>query len=174
MSYFAVVLSRTDNSWAAEELDLDDVDDFDGLVEAALAQTTERFDAGLVAVEEDDEWLALVRIDGEGDPRVFLSDTRPLATSRIAGLFADALEGDTDLDESDDDEDDEDEEDGDGAAAGIDATPGGDPGLVADLGTSAAQLLALCAKEGELPGDITAAVCERAGCLDVYDSLRVT
>jgi putative tRNA adenosine deaminase-associated protein len=169
LSYFAVVLSRARQQWSAAEIDLGDVEDFDGLIEEATAQVEDGFDVAVIAVEEDDEWLALVRADADGDARVFLSDTRALTTSSIASLFGDAVEGQP---VADPEEETDDEEEAAGGA--IDAEPGGDPGLVSDLGTTAAALLELCAKEGALPGDVTAAVCERAGCLDVYDALRGT
>jgi putative tRNA adenosine deaminase-associated protein len=48
----------------------------------------------------------------------------------------------------------------------------GDSGLLADLGISAARLLALCAAESALPGDVISEICEAAGCLDVLERLR--
>jgi putative tRNA adenosine deaminase-associated protein len=44
--------------------------------------------------------------------------------------------------------------------------------LLADLGTSAQDLLDLCAEEGLLPADVLTTVCERAGCDDVLERLR--
>ncbi len=52
------------------------------------------------------------------------------------------------------------------------AEPVGEAGLLTDLGTSADDLLALCAEEGRLPADVLTEVCERAGCLDVLEGLR--
>ena len=40
------------------------------------------------------------------------------------------------------------------------------------VGTPGEQLLELCAEEGMLPADVIGVVCERAGCLDVLESLR--
>ena len=45
-------------------------------------------------------------------------------------------------------------------------------GIVEDLGTSAADLLEMCAHEGTLPIDVLVAVCEKAGCGDTFDDLR--
>jgi putative tRNA adenosine deaminase-associated protein len=172
VSHFAVALARSGSSWSGAEIDLEDVEDVDGLVEVAAAEVGDGNDTLLIAVEEDDEWLALVRVDGEpSDARVFLSDTRVLATSDIAAIFADAIEGGVaaEPDDADEEADDSDDDDSGGL---IDAEPGGDAGLLADIGTPAPALLALCAEEGALPGDVTAAICERAGCAEVYDSLR--
>ena len=44
-----------------------------------------------------------------------------------------------------------------------DGDPTGDPTLLADLGTPAARLLALCAEEGQLPADVISTLCEAAG-----------
>ena len=52
------------------------------------------------------------------------------------------------------------------------AEPVGDTGLLSDLGTSADDLLALCAEEGLLPADVLAAVGERAGFADVLEQVR--
>jgi len=172
VSYFAVSLARSGSKWSGEELSLDDVEDVDGLVDLALSVSPDAAAPILVAVEEDDEWLALVRIDSDADIRVFLSDTRVLSTSDVARVFSDALESaaeNLDSEPSSEASDDDDDESGDRI---LDAEPGGDAGLLGDLGTPESTLLALFAKEGALPGDVTAAVCERAGCLDVYDSLR--
>ncbi len=49
------------------------------------------------------------------------------------------------------------------------AEPVGDAALLADLGTPADDLLALCAEEGLLPADVLTALCERAGCDDVLE-----
>ena len=49
----------------------------------------------------------------------------------------------------------------------------GDTDLLADLGTSGDVLVELCAEEGLLPGDVVSALCERAGCLDILDEIRV-
>lgn len=170
MSHFAVALARSGSSWSGAELDLTDVEDVDGLVDAANGEVGDTVDLLLIAVEEDDEWLALVRVDGDpGDARVFLSDTRVLATSDVAAIFTDAIEGSAPPSEDHADEDDDEDDDSGGL---IDAEPGGDAALLADLGTPAPALLALCAEEGALPGDVTAAICERAGCSEVYDGLR--
>ena len=53
-----------------------------------------------------------------------------------------------------------------------DSAPFGDADIVEDLGTSAAELLAMCAHEGTLPIDVLVAVCEKAGCGDTFDGLR--
>jgi putative tRNA adenosine deaminase-associated protein len=160
---FAVVLARSADGWAGEEVDLADVEDLDGLVD--LARETAGDDADgpvLLLVEENDEWCGIVRADVDADPRVFLSDRRAASSSEVASLLFDAPDvGVATGDEGGDDE-----------SMRPQAEPAGDPDLLADLGTDADTLVELCAEEGRLPADVLAAVCETAGCLDVLETLR--
>lgn len=171
MTYLASALARVDAAWFGEDVVLEDVEDLDGVVELVREVIGDDADTGLLFVEEDDEWFAVLRIDADGDPRVFMSDARVVASSEIAALFAEAavevtvLEDDDDEDEAVDDEEDDDD-------ALIDGDPAGDAALLSDLGTSASRLLALCAEEGQLPGDVISSLCEAAGCLDVLEKLR--
>jgi putative tRNA adenosine deaminase-associated protein len=52
------------------------------------------------------------------------------------------------------------------------ADPVGDPDLLSDLGVPAARLLSLCGREGMLPADVTAEVCQLVGCGDEVEELR--
>jgi putative tRNA adenosine deaminase-associated protein len=169
VSYFAAALGRSGSQWTGQELDLDDVEDLDGVVDE-LREVSDDAQLTLLFVEEDDEWFAVVRIEGD-DARVFLSDGRATETSTLGGIFGEAAAGADDSDDDNDDvEDDEDDEDEDpGRAAG---DPVGDADLLSDLGTPASTLLKLCAEEGQLPADIISALCERAGCLDTLETLR--
>jgi putative tRNA adenosine deaminase-associated protein len=162
----AVALSRVGSSWNAKDIDLEDVETLDDLIDqldSVEADADER-DLSLVFVEEDDEWLGLIRVTVETlqDPRIFLSDGRVLLTSPLAErLFGDALPV---LEPVEDDDED--------GAGRPDAQPVGDAELLADLGTTGDVLIELCAEEGALPSDVMATLCERAGCLDVLDELR--
>jgi putative tRNA adenosine deaminase-associated protein len=163
VAYFAVALARRSGRWVGDELDLDDVDDVDALAELAReAVEVDSSEPTFVFVEEDDEWLGVARIPGEGEPRLFLSDGRTVATSDLA----DTVFGE--IGPSSEDDIDEDDDRPPLAAA----EPVGDAELLADFGTSAENLLALCAEEGMLPGDVIAALCENAGCLDEFERLR--
>jgi len=44
--------------------------------------------------------------------------------------------------------------------------------LLSDLGVPASRLLALCGREGMLPADVTAEVCQLVGCGDEVEELR--
>jgi putative tRNA adenosine deaminase-associated protein len=52
------------------------------------------------------------------------------------------------------------------------ADPDADADLLADLGLSARRLLALCARDGLLPADVTAEICQTIGCGDEVEELR--
>jgi putative tRNA adenosine deaminase-associated protein len=164
----AVALSRVGTSWFAKDVDLEDVDTLDDLIDQldATEADAEASDLAVVFVEEDDEWLGLVRVTAETlqDPRIFLSDGRVLITSPLAEkLFGDALPVLAPVDDDDDE-----------TAGRPEATPVGDAELLADLGTPGDVLVEMLAEEGALPADVIATICERAGCLDVLDELRGT
>jgi len=164
VSYFAVALARTEGGWTGQELDLSEVEDLEQLAESLRDLTGDGPGPALMLLEENDEHLAVVRVDGGAgsldEPRVFLSDRRAVLASEVAQM----LWEDTEPPADDADDDDE-------GTRPI-AEPVGDSGLLADLGTPGDDLVELCAEEGLLPADVLTAVCERAGCVDVLESLR--
>jgi putative tRNA adenosine deaminase-associated protein len=169
----ASALARIDSAWFGDDVSLDDLEDLDSVVELVREVIGDDADTGILFVEEDDEWFAILRIDADGDPRVFVSDARVVASSAIAALLAEGAVEVPAADEVDDDEDDAaDDENGDDDAVLADGDPAGDSTLMSDLGTSSARLLELCVEEGALPADVIAALCEAAGCLDVLEKLR--
>lgn len=160
MSYFAVALACTDSGWVGNEVDLDEVEDLEALSEELRDLAGDGPGPSLLLLEEDEEYVAVVRVDvaGLSEPRVFLSDRRAVQASGVAAMLweeGDAPSGD------DDDE-----------GTRPVAEPVGEAGLLSDLGTSADDLVALCAEEGLLPADVHTVLCERAGCLDVLEALR--
>jgi putative tRNA adenosine deaminase-associated protein len=161
VSYTATALARTDTGWTARDLELTEVEDLDAA--ADLLRDLADGVIALLMVEEDDEYLGIVRVRGDDDPRVFISDVRAVESSPLATrLFSDALPVDETIEVDDEEED----------APRPEADPGGDPGLLSDLGTPAPVLLALCAEKGMLPADVIYAVCENAGCIDVLEEVR--
>lgn len=169
MPHFAAALARRGAQWTGEEIELADVEDLDGVADVLRQSAGDDAEVALMLFEENDEWFAVVRLDDEGDPRVFVSDARVVETSTIGAILGEAAV-DEELDAADDEEDEDDEDDEDTSGAGGD--PVGDTDLLSDLGTTSSRLLALCAEEGQLPGDILSAVCESAGCLEVFEQLR--
>jgi putative tRNA adenosine deaminase-associated protein len=162
----AVALRRNGSKWRAQDIDLDEIESLDDLTDQL-----DDFDAAgdddvsLVFIEEDDEWLGMLRVSVETlrDPRIFLSDSRVIATSALAEqIFGDTLPV---LPIEEDEEDDD-------TSGRPDAQPVGDAELLADLGTPGDVLVEIIAEEGALPSDVVATICERAGCLDALDELR--
>jgi len=164
VSYFAAALARTGQAWTGVEVDLDEVEDIEALTDLLRDLTGDGPGPALLVLEEDDEYVAIVRVDGGamglGEPRVFLSDRRAVQNSDVAAM----LWEDVDDDEDDVDEDDE--------GTRPVAEPVGDLELLADLGTPGPGLVELCAEEGLLPADVLTVVCEKAGCADVLEELR--
>ena len=164
MSYFAAALARTEQGWTGVELDLAEVEDLEQLAELLRDLTGDGEGPGLMLLDEDDEHLAVVRVDGGAgslsEPRVFLSDRRAVTASEVAAMLWE--DGDGEGHAADDDDE---------GTRPI-SEPVGDTAVLADLGTSARELLDLCAEEGLLPGDVLTTLCEHAGCDDVLERLR--
>lgn len=161
MSYFAAVLARTRDKWAGEEVGLEDCE---SLLDLGEVLRDVSGDVRLLIVEQDDEYAAIIRLDDDEDdePRAFLSDGHSADAYPMAALVAEDLV-EIGEDELQDDED---------APPAHDSAPFGDADIVEDLGTSAADLLALCAHPGTLPVDLIVAVCDKAGCGEVFENLR--
>ena len=150
MSYFTAVLARDGRAWRVHDLDIDSEPDLTELT-ADLRGVAEDDQPVLLLVEREDAWWAVVRVDGDDDPRVFVSDVAGAVASRYAELLA------LDADEEADD-----------PAPG---TCGGDLDLLSDLGTSPEALQEMC-DEQVLPMDALAAVAEAGGFAEQLDSLR--
>ena len=171
MSYFAAALARTGVGWTGMELDFAEIDDLETLTELLRDLTGEGPGPALLLFEQDDEHVAVVRVDGGtgslDDPRIFLSDRRAVHGSDVvAMLWQDAEVEPQDEDAETDGEQDEEE------SGQLVVEPVGDAALLVDLGTPADVLVNLCAEEGLLPADVISALCERAGCLDLLEQLR--
>jgi putative tRNA adenosine deaminase-associated protein len=160
MTYFAAVLARSGGRWTCTEVELADCE---SLTDIADAVRDVSGSVRLLIVEQDDEYAAIVRVDDDDDePRAFLSDGHAADAYPMAALIAE------DLAEIGEDELSEDED----APPAHDSAPFGDAEIVDDLGTSAVDLLAMCAHEGTLPIDLIVAVCEKAGCADAFEAVR--
>lgn len=156
MSYVATVLARQKDEWTAHEVDLDDAGDIDEVIDVVHA-VDDAADTAVLFVEEEDEYVAIVRVDGDdGEPRVFLSDALAPDSFALAALLVEGVDLPSDDDEP------------------TEPTPVGMADLLADLGTGEKSLLRLCDQEGVLPSDVVAAVCENAGCLEQLEALRDT
>ncbi|WP_211360164.1 hypothetical protein [Actinocorallia herbida] len=151
MPYFAAVFAQTDSGWLATEADLaeseqpSDVTDL--LREASLEASGELV---LLLVEDNDAWFGVVRLDGEEDPRVFVSDASAAKGGGLGGLLLDLVT--------------------DGLEAKADGDPVGDPTVLGDLGTGEERLLGL--SDRAVPTDAIEEIAEKGGFADELDSLR--
>jgi putative tRNA adenosine deaminase-associated protein len=183
VAYFAALLARTEDGWDVSETELDDVETLADLADHAR-EAAEDEETVLVFIEQEDAWFAVVRVDGEEDPRIFVSDGSAAARSAYGEIvLTDELLGRTagdqmdDLDhlvvELDDEEntgaaeEEDEEEDGDAIPSG----PLGDAGLLIEFGVDAKALMDLSG-EGAVPGDALAEIADALGCGEVLEAVR--
>ncbi|MGX1222978.1 tRNA adenosine deaminase-associated protein [Streptomyces ambofaciens] len=183
--YFAALLARTEDGWEASDTELDDVETLSDLADLAREASPDE-DTVLVLIEQEDAWFGVVRVDGEEDPRIYVSDAAAASRSSYGEiLLTDELlgrepgeDGDDldalDLDGTEDGESDDDEEDGgdgDGAAAAagsgeaVPHGPVGDAEVLDDLGVSEKELRSMS-------GDAVGEIAEALGASDVLETVR--
>ncbi|MPY63978.1 tRNA adenosine deaminase-associated protein [Streptomyces spongiae] len=176
--YFAALLARTEDGWEASDTELDDVETLSDLADLAREASPED-DTVLVLIEQEDAWFGVVRVDGEDDPRIYVSDAAAAARSSYGEiLLTDELLGrepgddDADLDSLDLDgtEDGEPEnDDDDEGTAGDSAVPHGPVGdseVLDDLGVGEKELRSLDADEA------LNAIAEALGASEVLETVR--
>lgn len=149
MAYFTAVVARDGRGWLARDVDVDGAEDLGELVDR-MRDVAFEDQPVLLLVEREDEWFAVVRVDGEEDPRVFLSDFEAASATRIGQLLgAGVTEG---------------EEGGDEHAGDLD--------LLDDLGTPAESLQRMSGEDAVLPSDAVSAIAEAAGFAELVEALR--
>ncbi|MGW8378514.1 hypothetical protein [Streptomyces sp. ODS28] len=181
--YFAALLARTEDGWEASDTELDDVETLADLADLAREAATDD-ETVLVCIEQEGEWFGVVRVDGEDDPRVFVSDAAAAMRSSYGEiLLSDELLGRepedpavldqlTELDGTEDGEPEQDEEEPEaeasGEAADTEAPPGpiGSSDLLTDLGLEEKALLSLT------PEDALSEIADALGCPDVLEAVR--
>lgn len=176
--YFAALLARTEDGWEASDTELDDVETLSDLTDLARDASVDE-DTVLVLIEQEDAWFGVVRVDGEDDPRIYVSDAAAASRSSYGEiLLTDELLGrepgddGADLDSLDLDgtEDGESEDAGDEDAATTDATtphgPVGDSEILDDLGVGEKELRILDAE------DALSAIAEALGASEVLETVR--
>ncbi|WP_427921165.1 hypothetical protein [Streptomyces sp. cg40] len=176
--YFAALLARTEDGWEASDTELDDVESLSDLAELAREASPED-DTVLVLIEQEDAWFGVVRIDGEDDPRIYVSDAAAAARSSYGEiLLTDELLGrDPDADDvvdldsldldgtEDGDSEEDDDEDGTSAEA-VPHSPVGDSQILDDLGVGEKELRQLDAD------DALSAIAEALGASEVLETVR--
>ncbi|MFF3243272.1 hypothetical protein ACFYWY_05925 [Streptomyces sp. NPDC002870] len=175
--YFAALLARTQDGWEASDTELDDVETLSDLTDLAREASVDE-DTVLVYIEQEDAWFGILRVEGEEDPRIFLSDAAAAARSSYGEILTNELLGGDDddpadeldaldLDGTEDGEPDEDDEEGESAPLGelVPAGPVGDRFILADLGLSEKELLVL-------ETEALAEIADALGAAEVLETVR--
>ncbi|WP_282694706.1 hypothetical protein [Streptomyces sp. CC208A] len=177
--YFAALLARTEDGWEASDTELDDVETLADLADLAREAAADEGETVLVFIEQEDAWFGLVRVDGEDDPRVYVSDAAAATRSSYGEMLTAELLGDddpdseldelVDLDGTEDGEPepaaDEDEDAAAGSAGIVPAGPLGDGRILADLGLSERELRAVT-------DDALGEIAEAIGAADILEAVR--
>nr|WP_206441321.1 hypothetical protein [Streptomyces boncukensis] len=176
------MLARTEDGWEASDTELDDVETLADLAELAREAATDD-ETVLVCIEQEGAWFGVVRVDGEDDPRVFVSDAAAAMRSSYGEILLSdellgrepedpaALDQLVDLDGTEEGEPDPDPDEPAGASDAEDAEsapigPLGDAGLLSDLGLENKALLSLT------PQDALSEIADALGCTDVLEAVR--
>ncbi|MFD7897353.1 MULTISPECIES: hypothetical protein [Streptomyces] len=179
--YFAALLARTEDGWEASDTELDDVETLSDLTDLAREASVDE-DTVLVFIEQEDAWFGILRVEGEEDPRIYVSDAAAAARSSYGEILIDELLGRDDDDPADDldaldldgtedgepDENDEEDDDNDSPVIDGETVPAGAVGdreILSDLGLSEADLLAL-------DTDAMAEIAEALGAAEVLETVR--
>ncbi|TQS24879.1 tRNA adenosine deaminase-associated protein [Microbispora sp. KK1-11] len=153
---FSAGFARIDGRWAGAEVDLGEAeiaDDLSDALQEALGLNGDEL--ALLCVEVEDEWFAIIRYEGDLDPRVFISDAHAVQNDPLGEIFAELAGVVVDKDAPD-----------------LGIRPVGDLELLDDFSLSAEELVELSMEEGVLPADILSLIAERLGFADELDRLR--
>lgn len=190
--YFAALLARTEDGWKASDTELDDVETLSDLTDLARDASVDE-DTVLVFIEQEDAWFGVIRVDGEEDPRIYVSQASAAARSSYGEILLTdellgrepgaedsiaALEELVGLDGTEDGEPEspghspgnspdnstDDDDDGPDPDA-VPAGPLGDTGLLSDLGLPEAELLMLRT-------DALAEIADALGAAEVLETVR--
>ncbi len=177
VAYFTAVIARTGASWRAKGIEVDDANTLEELTDALRGVAVG--DQPVIAViEHEDEWFALVRVDGDDEPRLFVSDLYAASHSHYGPLLAPAADVDSDDDPlpAADDDDEAEDGDADGDAKADDepkvALWAGEADLLEDLGVSGRTLRKLVEENSDDPGTVLAEIGETVGFVELLDTLR--
>ncbi|PKW08697.1 putative tRNA adenosine deaminase-associated protein [Streptomyces sp. 1222.5] len=176
--YFAALLARTEDGWEASDTELDDVETLSDLADLAREASPDE-DTVLVLIEQEDAWFGVVRVDGEDDPRIYVSDAAAAQRSAYGELLlTDELLGrepgddgpdldalDLDGTEDGESEENDDEEEGGGDDA-VPHSPVGDSQILDDLGIGEKELRILDAE------DALSTIAEALGASEVLETVR--
>lgn len=166
MSYFTAVLASDGDGWRSVDLDVEDAVDVEELADEVRAAVDGSGDAPgplLVVLEREDDWFALVRVDGE-EPRAFVSDLAAATSSHYGELLS--VTADSPAPQPAPQEDEEE----DSAARVAAPTWAGDADLLSDLDLPGSELADTA--ESRDPASALVAVGEKVGFVDLLEALR--
>jgi putative tRNA adenosine deaminase-associated protein len=169
VAYFTAVIARSGATWRARDVEFDDASTLEELTDA-LRSVSVGDEPVLAVIEHEDEWFALIRVDGDEEPRLFVSDLGAAGISPYGPLLAPAADVDSaeDLDAAEDDDENEDDEDDEPKIAAW----AGETDLLEDLGVTGRTLRKLVEENGDDPGAVLADVGETVGFVELLDALR--
>ncbi|MCM2412828.1 MULTISPECIES: hypothetical protein [unclassified Streptomyces] len=185
--YFAALLARTEDGWEASDTDLDDVETLSDLTDLAREASVDE-DTVLVFIEQEDAWFGVIRVDGEEDPRIYVSNASAAARSSYGEiLLTDELLGrepgaedsiaaleelvgldgteDGEPERPDNNDHDDDADDDEPDADAVPAGPLGETGVLSDLGLPEAELLMLRT-------DALVEIADALGAAEVLETVR--
>ncbi|MEW2487974.1 hypothetical protein [Streptomyces sp. NPDC048411] len=185
--YFAALLARTEDGWEASDTELDDVETLSDLTDLAREASVDE-DTVLVFIEQEDAWFGVIRVDGEEDPRIYISDASAAARSSYGEiLLTDELLGrepeaedsiaaleelvgldgteDGEPDHTTDNQTDHDDNDDGLDADAVPTGPLGDTGILSDLGLPEKELLMLRT-------DALVEIADALGAAEVLETVR--
>jgi putative tRNA adenosine deaminase-associated protein len=167
-------MARVGRGWKTRDVEVDDATTLDELAGALRSAAID--DQPVIAVvEHEDEWFALIRVDGDEEPRLFVSDLGASSRSHYAELLASAADVDVDADDDpvgDEDEADDEDGDSDEEEEPVIAAWAGDPDVLDDLGVSGRVLRKLTEDNGDDPGTVLAEIGETVGFAELLEALR--
>ncbi|MEU6100145.1 tRNA adenosine deaminase-associated protein [Streptomyces flaveolus] len=178
--YFTALLARTEDGWEASDTELDDVETLSDLTDLAREASPDE-DTVLVLIEQEDAWFGVVRVDGEEDPRIYVSDAAAAARSSYGEILLtdellgrdpgddvadlDALDLDGTEDGEPDDDADGDDDDADAGESSVPHGPVGDAEVLDDFGVSEKELRSMS-------GDAVGEIAEALGASEVLETVR--
>lgn len=164
MSYFAAAFARSGGEWLASEIDLDDVETVEGVVDAV--QQVETDDGIVLVFVEEENWFGVIRVEGDDEPRVYVSEAAEAMQSLVGEAVLSQLVEDYRLSEGSDDEDEEDE------PVVLPAEPIGEFGILDDLGIQPDDLNRLAEAIGTSPAAAVSFLADRLGFAEVLEAVR--
>jgi putative tRNA adenosine deaminase-associated protein len=164
VSYFAAAFARSGGEWLASEIDLDEVETVEGVVDAV--QQVETDDGIVLVFVEEENWFGVIRVEGDDEPRVYVSEAAEAMRSLVGEAVLSQLVEDYRLSEGSDDEDEEDE------PVVLPAEPIGEFGILDDLGIQSGDLNRLAEAIGTSPAAAVSFLADRLGFAEALEAVR--